>query len=169
MVKAAIFAVTLLGPQVLWAQCVPGEQLFAACRIEGRETQVSVCFTPDTATYRFGPTNGTPDLVLTTPMTALIYQPWPGIGRDIWESVSFDNKDYRYQLSVGLARIDDESPRDAATFPFGSLRVEKAGAVVAEMICKAESVTYPNDEGIFAAKEALGLEWNPATQVWVPR
>ena len=167
MHKAFFVAAALLVPQGVWAQCIPGETEFASCQIKGKKTQVSVCYTADTATYRFGKRNAAPDLALSVPIVELAYTPWPGIGRDIWESVSFDNKGYTYELSVGFERMFEGEAQSDGPRHFGQLTVTQGTKILSVMACQPETVSYSYGEGLFAAKAARGQQWDANSQVWV--
>lgn len=169
MAKAVFVAVALLAPQVVWAQCSPGETEFASCQIKGRKTQVSVCYTAETATYRYGMRNAAPDLVLSVPIEKLDYAPWPGIGRDILESVSFDNKGYTYDLTVGFERLFEGEAHSDGPRHFGQLTVTQGNKILSVMACLPETVSYTYGEGLFAAKGARGQEWDANSQDWVTR
>lgn len=169
MHKAVFVAVALLVPQGVWAQCSVGETEFASCQIKGKKTQVSVCYTADVATYRFGKRDAAPDLVLTVPIVRLDYWPWPGIGRDISESVSFANNGYAYELSVGFERQFEGEPQSDGPRHFGQLTVMQGNKILSVMACQPETVSYTYGEGLVAAKAARGQEWDANSQAWATR
>ena len=58
-----------------WADCGGYEQTFLHCQIEDSTKTLSVCFDDATASYRFGPPMGPPELELTTPIARLCIHP----------------------------------------------------------------------------------------------
>ncbi len=167
MVRRVVLALAICAPQALWADCAATEQRFVSCQIEGRKTEMSVCYTADMATYRYGPLGQKPDLVLSSPMLELAYQPWSGVGRDIWENVSFTNDGYRYEVGAGTPRLFSEADAANPPPPYASVTVLKGDTILTTLDCTTESLNYDNSEVIFAAKEALGLQWDYENSVWI--
>ncbi|MBE2278345.1 MAG: hypothetical protein IAE87_18850 [Rhodobacteraceae bacterium] len=135
-------------PAVALAAC-PGEVLLS-CPI-GRK-HLELCLTPEAVLYSFGP-KGNPELKLAVPVTEAAYQPWPGVGRTIWDSVQLFNGGITYEVWTSIDRDDP------AALWEGGINVLKGEALQAELTCAAGSVT--NDlTAIFAAKEAAGQCWS---------
>ncbi|WP_411642631.1 hypothetical protein [Loktanella agnita] len=149
------------------AACDAGEQTFMSCQIAGDDRLLSVCFDEATAHYSFGPA-GKPELTLDEPITTLHYTPWPGVGRAIWESVTFHNDAYSYTVAGGFDRMfDDESDADDVSRHFGNVTVRRGETIVAELQCDPETVDFAWGEGLWSAKQAADQEWDRAAQRWV--
>lgn len=144
-----------------------GEQVMS-CTLRDGTKNLQVCLNGSDAVYRYGPPSGALELEITTPVRTVDYLPWPGIGRDIWETVTFANGAFRYEVMSGFSRPLGES--DAAPSPtYGSIRITKEDAVIAELICDADSVEWGYGGGLFDAKTALGLCWEGhPIQAWGP-
>jgi hypothetical protein len=68
------------------AGCAPGQEPFTSCQIEGRDTEVFVCFDDNVATYSYGPIGGSPELFLSETIAQVDFQPWSGLGTAISEA-----------------------------------------------------------------------------------
>lgn len=128
---------------------------------------VSVCYDDSTAVYTYGAPGQTPELTLRENIATLDYTPWPGVGRAIWETVTFRNGDYRYSVTGGLDRISSESP-DAAveTTSFGGVTVSQDEVVIADLTCATKGLAFEWADTLFAAKTAAGATYDPATYSW---
>lgn len=158
----------VLGSGAVEAACLKGEQTFMSCRIEGSNKQLRVCFDDRIAFYRFGVVGEAPELELAEPLFTLAYTPWPGTGRAIWEAVAIENAGYVYEVSAGFERMfDDEEFEDIPHRGFGGVRVTRGEAVIADLSCDRATVDYAWGEGLFEAKQNLGLAWNHVTREWV--
>lgn len=160
------------GLMVLWgsaaiAGCPDGQEPFNSCQIEGRNTEVFVCFDDQLATYQYGPIGGTPELFLSEPIAQVDYVPWNGIGRAINESVTFYNGEYSYRVGGGINRPFSEEEMEAGNFQFGWLEVAKNGEPIAQLECIPETVSYGWGGGIYEAKVAAGLEWDDRALSWM--
>lgn len=139
-----------------------------ACQIEGRDTFLRVCFTPDTAFYRYGPLKSEPELEISEPVATLDYRPWPGAGRSIFEDVIFTNEGYRYGVFAGIDRMfDDETEDDHPTPRFGGVSVKRGEDTLADLACDRATVDFDWGEELFEAKQALGYSWDPVDRMWV--
>ena len=116
-------------------------QLVMGCTIGKKE--LSLCLTSAGLTYQFGPA-GRPEISLTRPLAVLDYQPWPGVGFDIWEQVSFSNDRVRYE-------VWSSAPRDAAGVASGGVNVVEGERVLAALTCVGE----PQGLGLPAIGDAL--------------
>lgn len=129
------------------------ETPFIACTFDGGAKAVSVCVSDDAATYVFGPAGGTPDLTLSEPTATVAYTPWPGVGRTIWETVTFRNDGYSYEVFAGIDRAPDGDP------PYGGVIVRDGGQELAALTCDTGSVIFSYDPVLSDAKAAAGLCW----------
>jgi len=142
-----------------------------SCTLRGGARTLQVCLNGPDALYRFGSTGKRPDLEVTTPVSALEYLPWPGIGRDIWETVTFSNGAFRYEVATGFSRIpQDDDGSDAGQPPvYGSVHVTENGAAIADLQCDAGTVEWGYGGGLSDAKSALGLCWTGyPDSIWRP-
>jgi hypothetical protein len=156
--RAALLSLALLTPLPALAQC-PGEVLFS-CPIKAKTLEV--CLTGGTAIYSFGP-KGAPDLTITTPVADLAYQPWPGIGRTIWDSVRFHNDGVDYEVWAALDKMMEEGQPEPDWQ--GGVTVTRGDEILAELACTAPP-DPPWLDQLFAAKEAAGQCWNFDSQSW---
>ncbi len=151
------------------ADCTPEQEPFMSCQIEGRNMVLSVCLTADLALYSYGPQAGPPDLTLSEPLVSVAYTPWPGVGRSIWEDVTFINGEYRYTVFAGFDRMfGNETEADHPTPHFGGVTVRQGDVQVAELACDRATVNYGAFGGdpIYEAKIAAGQQWDGREQVW---
>ncbi|MEL6683990.1 MAG: hypothetical protein AAFN63_01135 [Pseudomonadota bacterium] len=156
----------LLCAGVAHADCGPQQQTFMSCQIEGQSEHVSVCFDDDVAEYVFGP-EGQPELSLSEPVQTLSYTPWPGVGRSIWEDVTFRNGAYTYTVFGGFDRMfGDETEEDHAQPFFGGVHVRRGDVSVAELTCDRTTVDFAWGGGLWDAKQAAGMTWNFETRQW---
>ena len=141
---------------VVWAGSAAAacETVFIGCTFDTGVKAVTVCVTDDEATYEFGPTGDVPDLTLAEPVSTVAYTPWPGVGRAIWETVTFQNGAYRYEVYAGIDRNPDGEP------PYGGVIVRKGDQELTDLTCDLGSVTYTYDPVLSDAKAAAGLCWS---------
>lgn len=132
-----------------------GETLFS-CEI-GRK-RLEVCLNGQSVSYRFGP-EGRPELELATSLRQTVYQPWPGVGRAIWEAVSFTNRGTTYEVWSSFDRLAPEARTE------GGVNVLTGSEVTAQLTCRPGSVSAGLDL-LYGAKEAIGQCWNRDLQAW---
>ncbi len=84
------------------AGCPQDQEAFTSCQIEGRGTEVFVCFDSQTASYTYGAIGGPADLTLSAPLDRVDFEPWSGLGTAISETVTFFNQDYGYTVGAAL-------------------------------------------------------------------
>jgi len=146
--------------------CEPGEGRIFTCGFNDGRNEVSLCATDSAILYRFGRPDHAPDLLMHREFEDILYQPWGGIGRSIWESVTFTNGDYAYEIGMSLDKFEAvESNRN----PYhGSISVQKKGAEIAFLTCDPDSASFaPFLLGDFY--EAAGYCYERATQRWQRR
>lgn len=151
-----ILPLLLLMPAVAQAQCQT--EVFA-CSFNGGAKAVQVCVSGADLTYRFGASPAAPELALAQPLDDGTFQPWPGVGSAIWESVAFRNGGYAYEVWSSQER-DPNAPPEA-----GGVNVTNNGKAVAELVCDRGSVRS-DFRGLSDAMYAQGLCWDRAEQVW---
>lgn len=153
--KSLVVALCLIAPAPAFA-CFGeiGEPLFD-CTFKGGSTQVQVCLQGDTAYYSFGPAGSAPDMVLARQVRDIDMTPWPGIGRTIWEEVTFGNGSYAYRLAYAIDKMDESQPVS------GSLLVTQDGAEIADLTCDTGSVAAYDLYPLYEAKVAQGECFTP--------
>ncbi|MEH6644439.1 hypothetical protein [Sulfitobacter sp.] len=139
-----------------------------SCTLRGGTKHRQVCLNGSDAVNKYGPTSGAPELEITTPVGTLDYLPRPGVGCDIWETVTFANGAFRYEVVSGSSRPFGEG--DAVPSPtYGSIHITRDDGVIADLTCDADSVEWGYCGGFFDAKTALGLCWEGhPTKAWGP-
>lgn len=139
-----------------------------SCTLRAGTKSIQVCLNGAQTVYRFGPRGSGPELELTTPTHSVAYHPWPGIGRNIVETVTFENNTYTYQVATGFQRGPDEGEDDIPP-AFGGIIIAKDGAEITSISCDIGSVYWSYGGGLFEAKKALGLCWNSGPNPeWLP-
>lgn len=139
--------------------CEPGATLVFQCDISSGRKHVQICATPHMVQYRFGQTGQIPELTLDAPVPVLDVRPWNGIGRYLYEQVSFHNDAYTYTVYSSLDRLTQEARLE------GGIAVEKEGESIAQLRCdrgRAEGDLYE----LSVLKQATGLCWSHTAFEW---
>ncbi len=145
-------------------------QTFMSCQIEGSTKGVDVCFDDTNAYYRFGVAGEMPELALVTSLADLDFRPWNGLGRAIWEEVSFTNGPYTYAVHGGFDRPwGDESVGDIASRHFGAVSVARDGAIFLDLDCDRSTVAFAWDDRLWKSKNDLGYVWDDTALTWIER
>jgi hypothetical protein len=152
--RAIVLAFALLAPTAAFAAC-PGETLLS-CPTGGK--QLELCLNGDSLTYSFGP-KGAPELTLTKKVRDVTYNPWPGVGSAIWDSVVFNNGEIAYEVWTSFERDPDN------TLTEGGVNVLNGEELVATLTCAKGSVEKDLMR-VWEAKEAAGQCWNFEKIVW---
>ncbi len=145
-----------LGTSQADAHCHQRSATVLTCTIDQGAKQLEVCLDGEEVIYRFGPPDA-PALTLSAPISEVAHQPWPGIGRAIWESTTFQNGAFSYEVHGSFDKLDQISD--------GGVTVRKNGREIASLSCDSGSTEL----GLFAisdAKEAAGQCWDPYAQRW---
>ena len=161
-----LFSGTFLATE-MQASCPQGQESFTSCQIEGRNTEVLVCFSDQVATYSYGPIGSAPELFLSETIEHVDFEPWSGSGKAISESVTFYNGDYAYDVGGGFDRPFSEEESLLPIRRFGWVEVTESGEHAASLECIPETVTYGFGGGIYDIKVAAGLEWDSDSFTWV--
>ncbi len=149
--------------------CEVGETRHFACSFENGTKAVELCHDDMQARYVFGPARGPAELRLTRALSEVGLVPWPGIGRTIWEEITFENEDHAYVVHGSIERVYPQNETDEITVVVsGGILVEKSGREVASLICDPDSVDFPWSSELFDAKEAAGQCYDPGEQIWQP-
>lgn len=150
-------AVALCSAAPAFAACVPEGGTVLSCTAGGGAKSLDVCISGSDITYRYGPRGGAAELTLRAHVAQVEHQPWPGIGRAIWENTTFRNGSYAYEVHAGFDKIDQTDS--------GGVTVFRGGAEIASVSCDPGSVTT----GFWAvsdAKKAHGLCWDLNSHGW---
>ncbi len=150
-----------------FAQCATPQDTFLSCTFSQGRKAVDVCVEGDSMTYRFGRVGKAPDLALSVPVVDVDYLPWPGIGRAIWETVTFQNGKTSYAVTGVIDRkfSDDEEGEIQAEIS-GVIDVNEGGETLATLECDAGSVNFGYGGSIYDAKKAAGQCYNLEEQRW---
>ncbi|AML51069.1 hypothetical protein [Falsihalocynthiibacter arcticus] len=149
------------------ADCPVGQEAFTSCQIEGRNTEVFVCFDDQVATYRYGPIGGTPDLLLSDTVTHVDFEAWSGLGKAISETVTFYNGDFSYEVGGGFDRPFSEEEMELGPRRFGWIDVAQDGQSLSRLECIPDTVGYGWGGGIYDAKVVAGLVWDDYSKTWM--
>jgi hypothetical protein len=125
------------------ANCGADEERVASCQMAGQQKSVSICLSGDQAIYRFGPAQGTPELVLRAPLMELGYLRANGARNTIDETVVFSNDDYTYRASFGFR--DGRQPDPIELWEIGTVNVSRKNKTVAELHCAPETIRRAYD------------------------
>ncbi|MEP5152671.1 hypothetical protein [Planktotalea sp.] len=142
------------------AACFGGGTPMFHCTFNGGSKTVDVCLQGDIAVYSFGATDRAPDLLLARREIGVDMTPWNGVGRSIWEGITFYNNVYSYILSYSIDRNVEGAPIE------GRLIVGEGDSEIAELICDIGSVTEADFYPLFEAKELSGQRYCPETFSW---
>jgi len=149
----------LVAGQSVAAQCLGNQDTVLSCTMRDGARQVDVCIDGADITYAYGAPGAAPELVLREPVATVAHDPWPGVGRTIWEATTFINQGYAYEVAISVDRLDESAPVQ------GSVTVMKAGETLARLHCDEPGTVI----GIWAvadAKAAQGVCWQPHLFQW---
>lgn len=155
---AALVALAAL-PGLAAAACPTGAEPVLSCTARGGAMALDVCLADQEVSYAYGAAGGAPDLRLHRNIADVSARPWNGIGRSLWEEVTFENAGYAYLVFMSVDRMDP------AAQPEGGVIVQQGGNDLARVDCDAGSVTA----GFWAvsdAKARAGLCWSPERFAW---
>ncbi len=165
IIVAALSLLTF--PQTAIAECATPQDTFLSCTFSNGRKAVDVCVEGDMFTYRFGRVGKAPDLALSVPVIDAEYTPWPGIGRAIWETVTFHNDKTSYVVAGVIDRkfSDDEKDEIQAEIS-GLIDVNEGGETLATLECDPGSVVFAYGGSIYDAKTAAGQCYNLEERRW---
>ena len=125
------------------AQCAVNEEVLLACPIG--EKRLTVCATQGASIlYSFATTRQV-ELRLHRGPEAFDYRPWPGIGATIWESVTFGNGGFAYEVYTSF----DKNERQGAA----GVRVTRGDAEIAHLRCDEGGEAFGFDPIYYALQE----------------
>lgn len=139
MIRAAI--VFGLLPGIAAAECV-GTSL-VSCKVAGSQKRMELCLDGGSLQYQFGAA-GKVELTLTRDVEQVLYTPWPGIGRTMWEELSFENEGVTYQFSSYAEKLMEEGTEDDLALGT-DLNVLRGETLLAQFSCDPAQVSdlYP--------------------------
>jgi len=152
--RKLIFA--LLFPVPAFAAC-DGATL-VSCTVKGIN-QLQVCQNGDDLTYAYGRIGRTPDLALTEPLANGTYTPWNGIGRSMWESITFTNAEYTYEVFASFDRLDENAVTEQG------VSILKNGALVTTLSCDP-ALGMTLFDNLHDQMGARGYCWNRDSYAW---
>lgn len=164
-VKLCVWAIVLCPTGVL--ACSDAETRYFTCTFGAGKKTIEICHDAKMARYRFGPTGEAPELELLQPVSNVDLTPWPGVGRTIWEEVTFRNADHAYVVygSIDRGPPSDGSDEMAVTLS-GGITVRRDGDEIAHLTCDPGSVKFPWGTSLFDAKETAGQCYDPELRSW---
>ncbi|WIV52320.1 hypothetical protein QQG91_15160 (plasmid) [Marivivens sp. LCG002] len=163
----AIAHVGVFSATQVFAGCPQGTEAFNTCQIEGRNTEVAVCFDDRNVSYSYGSIGSPPELELSSPVERVDFEPWPGLGRSIYEEVTFYNGDYSYTVGGGFERPFSDEEAQQELRRFGWVEVMHLGEQIAYFECRPETVTYGFGGGLYDLKVAANQSWDQYSLSWV--
>jgi len=156
------------------AKCTADQKVFSSCQIEGRNTEVFVCFDDERATYQYGQIGGPLELILSETVESVEFEPWSGIGRETGESMTFYNGSYSYTLVGGFERVlpndedlEENGLYDAKTRHYGWLEVAFNDELLLRLECIPETISYAFGGGIYDLKVDSGQTWDDRARRWI--
>jgi len=141
------------------AGCPQGATTVLGCTLGGGAKTLSLCIDGDTVRYDFGKTGQPPELSLSEPVATVAHQPWPGVGRAIWEATTLTNAGYAYEVWMSVDRLSENA------LPEGGVNVMQGEKTVAELRCDPGTASV-SLWAVDDAKQALGICWNFETFSW---
>ena len=159
--KRALITLCLLGSPVLACD----DLTVLSCTVENGR-QFELCASATGLTYRYGPP-GAPEIVLSNPLDASGHTPWPGIGRTIWESVSFRNAGYTYEVFSGFERDYGNPDEEIEVTHFAGVLVSQGDTVVTEIRCKADSIRNGQADILYQHMTDHGYCWSHEKFEWI--
>lgn len=154
-----LMALLALAPLNAYAACPVGSEVVQTCSLSGGKKVLDVCLLQNSVTYAFGNSGKTPDLHLSTPVTQAGYIPWNGVGRSIYEEVSFVNQGVTYLVWYAVDRMVEAHPVS------GGIVVGQGGKELASLICDKNTV-ITGFGALYDRMTSLGQCWNYQTHAW---
>jgi hypothetical protein len=159
--------ILIAGTQTAFAECATRQDTFLSCTFSNGRKAVDVCVEGKNLTYRFGRVGKAPDLALSVSVIDAEYTPWPGVSSSIWETVTFQNQETRYEVTGAINRIYPENENeDIGVELSGYIEVIAGGETQATLNCDAGSVDFAYGGSIYDAKKAAGQCWMFEERFW---
>ena len=154
------FAVILALPSGAIA-CAANTETLLSCSFEAGAKTLNVCLAEGNPTYEFGQTGASPDLSLAPDLLDVDYRPWPGVGRALFEELTFYNAGYSYMVYSIFDRLDENAVME------GGIIVSQGNTELAQLECDPGSGTAGIDR-LFNAMQSRGQCWDHAQHLWGP-
>ena len=154
-----LIALLALMPFGAHAACPVGAEVVQSCTLSGGNKVLDVCMEQGAVTYTFGKTGKNPDLRLRASVLQAGYIPWNGIGRSIYEEVSFANQGVTYLVWYAVDRMIDAHPTS------GGIVVSQGDTELARLSCD-ENTVITGFGALYDKMSALGQCWNYETHAW---
>ncbi len=162
-----VIPIFIAGTQTAFAECATRQDTFLSCTFSQGRKAVDVCVEGNNLIYRFGRVGKTPDLTLSVSVIDAEYTPWPGVSSSIWETVTFQNQETRYEVTGVINRIYPENENDDIRVELnGYIEVIAGGETQATLSCDAGSVDFLYGGSIYDAKTAAGQCWMFEERLW---
>ncbi len=120
---------------------------------------MQICHWKGALIYNFGPLDA-PELSIAEPLETVAFTPWPGVGRYIWEKVSFRNGAFAYEVYSSVERGPD-----AATGQVGTITVFEGDTEIVHLTCDADTIAGSLDR-IYDLKQSIGQCWDADSKTW---
>jgi hypothetical protein len=151
------------------ALCAPHENIYMACRLNDRDTSLSICFDDTDVHYRYGITNQEPELELTQRLdNVLRYVPSARNGQFVSDEIRFFNGEYVYRVEMGFIIPWDDVPKGdlgpAARFGdpvWGGIDVMRDGEVLSALTCAFDTIDFRQSDMM----DAMNVE---GVEIWTP-
>jgi len=140
------------------AACPGGSETVLSCLVGGSQ-RLELCLSDTHASYLFGVPGEMAELALAEPIETIAHHPWMGVGRSIWESTTFRNGDYAYEVYISLDRLSEDHETESGVI------VWRGEDEIAQLSCDPGTDVI----GLWAvtdAKAAAGLCWQPEIEGW---
>jgi len=154
-----ILASLLVSGTQAGAACFSTGETVLSCTARGGTKALDVCIEGPQIVYRYGPNGGTPELTMSRTVAEVEHQPWNGVGRSIWESTTFRNGSYAYEVYISVDRMAEGNPS------YSGVTVYRDSAQIAEVRCDpgSDSMEF---WAVSDAKKAVGICWDPTEFRW---
>lgn len=153
------------------AACPPTFNGFLSCTFADGRQYLDVCADAHTVTYAFGYAGRPADLALSVPIEQADFEPWPGIGFNIYEIMTFSNANISYVVTAGTTRPTAGSDGNDTEI-FGEIEIIanrddlNQSGYIATLICDEGSSSYTFGGSIHEAKTAAGQCWDYQQKTW---
>lgn len=87
--------------------------------------------------YQYGASLTKPELALMVTEEKVFKQPWNGVGSSFWNSMTFQNQDYRYSVSSSYNRNE-------GTLEYAGVSIQQNDKTIANVDCNLKSGLIDN-------------------------
>lgn len=144
-------------PLIAFAMPSMAAEVIFQCSVKDGTKTIEITQSGRDIYYAFGP-KGAPELELKGDVVSA-FTPWPGVGRNYFESVTFFNGRYSYEVFYSFDRLDLDKPAEAGVTAY------RDDEQFNDLSCDAGSIRQ--DFGAVAKEmERVGLCWEFDTRKW---